>query len=983
VRTLRTGGAIEEYFARKGSEWVLVASTLAGELVPEGAVRPTSPALAAGRASLLDLGPGVPGGSVFTDVVRASDRAVTLAGRFGRHTFTKVVRVPEEGKWVQVELEDRIDSRQASEPIEYLLLTHAFLAGEPDTVFVPNLRPEDDEVVGEHVFRSPALLAQRGSVAFGLVPDVHAIAECRPLPLVLDLDRKAPGVRAPLLSYGFSPHSVTGHVYYRHTPGQSARTTDRELRLACSLYLDAEAPERRGYEEISRHIWEEWGSDFLRDARPQTVPFETYAQVCYPAAFAEKLGDRALGWKEWDENGRRVGGVLSGWGYDGGGLGNQAWFSNLRSAVGLFLWGKRRDDAELVRKARLMLEFALAAPQKEGAFPGTYNVFARRWQGCLVSAGGGYYATFDCGWKAYWLLRWRELCEDDPRILPYVERYAKFVTERIEEGGSVPSWFTEDLRPVPNLRRSAQTAMSTLFLSELARQTKDPAHLAAAERTAAFLVREVAPAMLYHDFETFYSCSGKPETFADPHTGAPANNTLSMQWLADALLELHAQTKKEEYRTWGEAALDLLGLYQVSWPISYRGVAYTYGGFGVQNTDGEYNDARQAQFACSLFDAGVQLGRRDLCERGVAAARASFTLVNLPANVANGVYPNPNYPLGLEPENCGHGGGDHQSGRTGFDWGEGSALTTAAYLLERYGQGWLSEAGWGVGIDGVAHTGSGATFEDSLAALPVPPARRAKIRVARWDGATKEVALEDLRRTVGAPGARRLPSGDVSFRFSGSAERILWRRSASDAFPTVDEGSSLPLVRAADGKVLEATLPSAALGQVRRIDYAVLVGGERPRWHSLDLDAIFDFEDGSLEGWTIESDRRGPLVTTSDRCDFGKQGRWFLGTCEDGRGGFNDGYTAKLVSPEFTVDAPALSLLVGGGADWERTYVALVRSSDGKELFRECGRNDERMDRRVWDTRALQGERVRLVVVDRATGGWGHVNVDDVRRERP
>jgi hypothetical protein len=61
--------------------------------------------------------------------------------------------------------------------------------------------------------------------------------------------------------------------------------------------------------------------------------------------------------------------------------------------------------------------------------------------------------------------------------------------------------------------------------------------------------------------------------------------------------------------------------------------------------------------------------------------------------------------------------------------------------------------------------------------------------------------------------------------------------------------------------------------------------------------------------------------------------------------------------------------------------VALVRADTGQELFRETGGDDERMTRRAWDARALVGTRVRLVVVDRSAGGWGHVNVDDVRFE--
>jgi hypothetical protein len=55
------------------------------------------------------------------------------------------------------------------------------------------------------------------------------------------------------------------------------------------------------------------------------------------------------------------------------------------------------------------------------------------------------------------------------------------------------------------------------------------------------------------------------------------------------------------------------------------------------------------------------------------------------------------------PENCCHDGVDQQNGRTGFDWGEGSALTTMAVLLEKYGPSYTHPtAGWTVPVDAFA-----------------------------------------------------------------------------------------------------------------------------------------------------------------------------------------------------------------------------------------------------------------------------------------
>src|SRR5690606_4977065 len=48
---------------------------------------------------------------------------------------------------------------------------------------------------------------------------------------------------------------------------------------------------------------------------------------------------------------------------------NQAWFSSLRAASGVFRYAERTGNAELRQRAVLTKEFALAAPRKNGLFP--------------------------------------------------------------------------------------------------------------------------------------------------------------------------------------------------------------------------------------------------------------------------------------------------------------------------------------------------------------------------------------------------------------------------------------------------------------------------------------------------------------------------------------------------------------------------------------------------------------------------------------
>jgi hypothetical protein len=98
------------------------------------------------------------------------------------------------------------------------------------------------------------------------------------------------------------------------------------------------------------------------------------------------------------------------------------------------------------------------------------------------------------------------------------------------------------------------------------------------------------------------------------------------------------------------------------------------------NTDGEWSDARQAQFGDTHLDFARVLGEDEHRWRAVAACRAGFTTLFLPA--AAPLYPTGWYrePQGLAAENHAHGGRDGLCGVSGFDWGAGSALATAAYL---------------------------------------------------------------------------------------------------------------------------------------------------------------------------------------------------------------------------------------------------------------------------------------------------------------
>lgn len=141
-----------------------------------------------------------------------------------------------------------------------------------------------------------------------------------------------------------------------------------------------------------------------------------------------------------------------------------------------------------------------------------------------------------------------------------------------------------------------------------------------------------------------------------------------------------------------------------------------------------------------------------------------------------------------------------------------------------------------------------------------------------------------------------------------------------------------------------------------------------------------DFETGDLSGWAATGDAFTAGVTSATGwgwdCCFGQHGAYHLW----GFRSAGDAATGTLTSATFRLGGTGqVSLLLGGGNDIAHLYVALVRASDGTVLFRDTGLGSEAYRRVRWDASPYLGQDLYLTAVDTATGGWGHINLDDVR----
>ena len=137
-----------------------------------------------------------------------------------------------------------------------------------------------------------------------------------------------------------------------------------------------------------------------------------------------------------------------------------------------------------------------------------------------------------------------------------------------------------------------------------------------------------------------------------------------------------------------------------------------------------------------------------------------------------------------------------------------------------------------------------------------------------------------------------------------------------------------------------------------------------------------DFEGGEYpNGWIVKGDAFGKSPATGiflkQQKVKGFKGKGFVNTFVR-----QDKSTGSLTSPEFTIEKRAINFLIGGGRKPGTCCINLL--VDGKIVRSSTGADLEMLVEDGWDVSEFIGKRARLQILDSATGGWGHINVDQI-----
>ena len=623
------------------------------------------------------------------------------------------------------------------------------LEGPVDFVWSQRIKTVPMDIVSHYNFRTPIIMLQQQEVFAGMIAGLEGVTEQDLQSFPLGMDMNVTEHQHPWLSFGgicvkgVSPDQPceAGHTHIvRGTDIAFVQIHMKEgdsFTYCYSLFI-CEAEKKLGYRMAQRYLWERYYG-----YRRETC-HDLYENVRFPGIFTLEQWEEEVWDKQaekdfytYQKNGKTVGAITGrrqGEWFSRTDYKHDAWFAcwlqELVTGYGMYRHGKKSHQQKWIDRAEQILDLILEAPRTKGMFPVICYLEEDGTETWLRDDGwAGYYKEFhtlQMSYTAWLLVLWGEKLfpERKTEILDFCVDYAQFLLRVQHEDGCIPSWFDENGQPSRLQFRdfNAETAASAIFLLELSEVTERQDFREAGMRAVTFIEKEVRPRQRWFDLETFLSCAKKSFSFYDGITAQYPQCNLSAIFAAFAYLKKYRLTGDAGDMTKAEEVIDYLLLTQQIW--NHPGIHIdTFGGFTVQNTDNEWNDAREALCAILLYEAYISTGRWEYLERSVAAMQGGFQ--NLPY------------------ENWAHCGYEGMQYDSSLLWGCGIILTAAEYLDDKMEMISVDvREKKAIGLWGIEITGLDIS-EDQICITAVIPKRldRKKIGIQIYGGDGKQYTV--------------------------------------------------------------------------------------------------------------------------------------------------------------------------------------------------------------------------------------------------
>lgn len=592
----------------------------------------------------------------------------------------------------------------------------------PNFHWAPHLTPQNNYIIAQHVFRAPAIIYSNETKCLSVIPDLDMLSKGSPVEWYADnnaLENK--------ITLGMSKSRVQEHVLFVKNNG----AVYPKGKIEFGFYIITEKNQRivNPWRKSLSFMWQKWGEPLYKKGEPLgNKDINQYVAQTYQWAFDTW---KKPVWQQFELNNQQVGApsfivnITQSPNYPGHwrdrevrSIWNQAWFSSLRSASGLYKYAKATGNKAYENYALMTKGLALSMPQNNGIFPSVILTEMEEVEidGQKYSRSKGWntahfgnsnrnpytwnmkespYHLLDMSFTAFHMLRWYEELEKDNRLIEYTKRYADRLITLQQQDGFFPGWLSLDKQmPLQHLNQSPETSMSVAFLLKLYSITKENKYLLSAQKAMNAVVDNIVYSGKWEDFETYWSCS---RYGSDTLVGKKVirnnqykQNTLSMYWTALALMEMYRVNADKKYLQTGQRVLDEMLMYQATWQPPFIAVR-ALGGFGVMNADGEWNDSRQSLFAPLIMEYGKILNNQEYQQRAKAALDAAFTMMYTPLNPSTMQQWQQRYPFfgkedyGFMMENYGHEGVSNDKGLgigefTIYDWGNGAAAEAYMFM---------------------------------------------------------------------------------------------------------------------------------------------------------------------------------------------------------------------------------------------------------------------------------------------------------------